>query len=37
MPRFDVFLSHNSSDKQAVHALREELKARGLRCWIDGR
>ena len=32
---FDVFLSHNSKDKPAVLALRDELVARGLKVWID--
>jgi hypothetical protein len=32
---FDVFLSHNSKDKPAVRHLAEELKARGLRVWLD--
>ena len=32
---FDVFLSHNSSDKPAVVELAEALKDRGLRPWLD--
>ncbi len=31
---FDVFLSHNSSDKAAVGELGKALKARGLRVWL---
>jgi TIR domain len=33
--RFDVFLSHNSSDKPAVRELASALSARGLRVWFD--
>jgi nucleotide-binding universal stress UspA family protein len=32
---FDVFLSHNSSDKAAVREIGTRLKARGLRVWLD--
>jgi hypothetical protein len=32
---FDVFLSHNSSDKPAVIELGEALRARGIRVWLD--
>ena len=32
---FDVFLSHNSSDKPQVRCLAEALRARGLRPWVD--
>ena len=32
---FDVFLSHNSSDKPTVIRLAEALKDRGLRPWLD--
>lgn len=35
MPGFDVFLSHNSSDKPTVRALKQALDERGLRCWLD--
>jgi len=35
MPGFDVFLSHNSSDKPTVRALKQALDKRGLRCWLD--
>lgn len=35
MPGFDVFLSHNSSDKPAVRALKQALAERGLSCWLD--
>ncbi|MCP3963600.1 MAG: tetratricopeptide repeat protein [bacterium] len=33
--RFDVFLSHNSSDKPTVIEIGELLKARGLKVWLD--
>jgi hypothetical protein len=32
---FDVFLSHNSSDKPRVRRLAERLKAAGVRVWLD--
>src|SRR6185312_3834858 len=32
---YDVFLSHNSHDKPRVRALAEELRAAGLRVWLD--
>ena len=32
---FDVFLCHNSADKQAVKKIGEDLKARGIRPWLD--
>lgn len=32
---FDVFLSHNSSDKSVVLELAEALRDRGLRVWLD--
>ncbi len=35
MPSFDVFLSHNSSDKPTVRALKQALAERGLKCWLD--
>jgi hypothetical protein len=35
MPGFDVFLSHKSSDKPAVRALKRALAEQGLRCWLD--
>jgi len=35
MPGFDVFLSHNSSDKPTVRALKQALAERGLECWLD--
>lgn len=31
----DVFLSHNSEDKEAVRKIANELKSRGLRVWFD--
>jgi hypothetical protein len=33
--KFDVFLSHNSSDKLVVRKLAEKLKARGMSVWLD--
>jgi hypothetical protein len=33
--KFDVFLSHHSSDKPWVIKLKDELEARGLRVWLD--
>ena len=32
---FDVFLSHNSNDKPAVHELAEALRDRDLKIWLD--
>lgn len=32
---FDVFLSYNSRDRDAVLAIAEGLRAHGLRVWID--
>ena len=32
---FDVFLSHNSRDKNQVKELAKLLRARGLKCWLD--
>ena len=32
---FDVFLSHNSSDKPAVRELAQALQQRGLKVWLD--
>jgi WD40 repeat protein/GTPase SAR1 family protein len=32
---YDVFLSHNAKDKPRVRALAEELRAAGLRVWLD--
>jgi hypothetical protein len=33
--RFDVFLSYNSGDRQAVSEIAIELKKRGIRPWLD--
>lgn len=33
--QFDVFLSHNSKDKQAVIEIGDALKQHGLRVWLD--
>ncbi len=33
--KFDVFLSHNSKDKAAVEKIAKQLKAVGLRPWLD--
>lgn len=35
MPRFHVFLSHNSSDKPVVRALKQALAGYELNCWLD--
>ena len=32
---FDVFLSYNSKDREAVRQIREALKTRGVRVWMD--
>ena len=32
---FDVFLSHNSNDKENVRQIGAELKKRGLKVWLD--
>jgi hypothetical protein len=32
---YDVFLSHNSKDKAAVEAIAKQLKAVGIRPWLD--
>ncbi len=32
---FDVFLCHNSQDKQSVEDIARRLQARGLRPWLD--
>ena len=32
---FDVFLSHNSKDKENVRQIGEALKERGLKVWLD--
>lgn len=32
---YDVFLSHNSKDKPRVRGLAEDLRAAGLRVWLD--
>lgn len=32
---FDVFLSHNSKDKDVVRLLAEKLKGEGLKVWLD--
>jgi small GTP-binding protein len=33
--KYDVFISHSSHDRTAVHELAERLKADGLRVWLD--
>jgi hypothetical protein len=35
MSTFDVFLSHNSEDKEQVLAIAERLRAEGLEPWVD--
>lgn len=32
---FDVFICHNSQEKDAVRALNNQLKSQGLRTWLD--
>ncbi|HKI44417.1 MAG TPA: toll/interleukin-1 receptor domain-containing protein [Balneolales bacterium] len=32
---FDVFMCHNSKDKDAVRALNKQLKTQGLKTWLD--
>ena len=32
---FDVFLSHNSSDKPAVREIKRRLAERGVKTWLD--
>ncbi len=35
MPGYDVFLSHNNSDKQAVEAIAHTLAEHGINPWLD--
>jgi formylglycine-generating enzyme required for sulfatase activity len=35
MGQFDVFLCHNSADKAEVKAIGAQLKARGIKPWLD--
>jgi hypothetical protein len=35
MPKYDVFLSHNSADKPAVETLARRLVEAGLTPWLD--
>ena len=35
MPKFDVFLSHNSVDKPWVSALKDDLQRYGVSVWLD--
>jgi hypothetical protein len=35
MPKFDVFLSHNSADKPAVEELARRLVREGIQPWLD--
>jgi hypothetical protein len=37
LEEFDVFLSHTSQDRLLVEAIAAQLKARGIRAWLDGR
>ena len=32
---FDVFLSHNSTDKPAIRDIKQRLENRGISCWLD--
>ncbi len=34
-PPFDVFLAHNSFDKEQVRAIAQELRRRNLKPWLD--
>ncbi|MDJ0677693.1 MAG: toll/interleukin-1 receptor domain-containing protein [Calothrix sp. MO_167.B42] len=34
-PEFDVFLAHNSQDKQQVEEIAEALRLRGMKPWLD--
>ncbi|NES65908.1 MAG: SUMF1/EgtB/PvdO family nonheme iron enzyme [Okeania sp. SIO2D1] len=34
---FDVFLSHNSNDKETVRAIAQKLEREGIRTWLDER
>ncbi len=34
-PLFDVFLCHNSADKETVKKIGKELKERGIKPWLD--
>lgn len=34
-PQFDVFIAHNSLDKDQVRFIHEKLKQRGLNPWLD--
>jgi small GTP-binding protein len=33
--KYDVFLSHSSKDKEVVRSLAEQLRADGMRVWLD--
>ena len=35
MPGYDLFISYPHADKEAVSAIGEALRARGLRVWLD--
>ena len=35
MERFDVFLSHNRREKEAVREIWQALRQRGLNPWLD--
>ena len=35
-PRFDVFLSYNSEDREQVRYVAEKLRTAGVRPWVDG-
>lgn len=32
---FDIFLCHNSEDKEIVSGIEQQLRSRGVRCWFD--
>jgi hypothetical protein len=35
MTEFDVFLAHNSTDKEQIKLINEKLKQRGIKTWLD--
>lgn len=34
-PKLDAFLSHKSSDKEAMREWRRRIEGQGLACWLD--
>ena len=35
MASFDIFLSHNSADKDSVERIAEKLQTEGVKPWLD--